>query len=153
MATSSSISLPVSLATTLPVPSTTSLPSSSATVVQKCATKRLSIGADSSHSSNAKRKFVHASDDKFKDVSRTNTPAAMPVVSSAITFTPTMFSIPETADTAHFLKDVNCSSDSNSEKELIIDEQTFDNPNDDLENNNNNNNTSTMLKGKKGFDL
>ncbi|CAF3617238.1 unnamed protein product [Rotaria sp. Silwood1] len=132
---------------TLPSSSSTSLPVPLAAVVRKGATKRLAIDDDDNHScdsSSTKRKVVHVGGDKSKKVPRADVSTAAPIISSTISFVTRTSSIPEVANTAHILKDMDCSSDSNSEKELIIDEQIVDGRDDDDVQTDNNN--STILK-------
>ncbi|CAF4405264.1 unnamed protein product, partial [Rotaria magnacalcarata] len=93
-----------------------------------------------------KRKVVHVDGVKSKNIPRSDASTAAPIISSStITFVTTTSSIPEAANTAHILKDIDCSSDSNSEKELVIDEQIVDNHDDDAQADNNN---SMIPKGK-----
>ncbi|CAF2115006.1 unnamed protein product [Rotaria magnacalcarata] len=134
--------LPSSKSSSILPSSSTSLPVPSAAVVRKCATKRLAIDDDdndSCDSSSTKRKVVHVDGVKSKNIPRSDASTAAPIISSStITFVTTTSSIPEAANTAHILKDIDCSSDSNSEKELVIDEQIVDNHDDDAQADNNN---------------
>ncbi|CAF5198002.1 unnamed protein product, partial [Rotaria magnacalcarata] len=142
--------LPSSKSSSILPSSSTSLPVPSAAVVRKCATKRLAIDDDdndSCDSSSTKRKVVHVGGDKSKNIPHADISIAAPIISSTISFVTTTSSIPKVANTARILKDVDCSLDSNSEKELVINEQIFDDCDDDDVQTDNNN--STIAKGKK----
>ncbi|CAF3762664.1 unnamed protein product [Rotaria magnacalcarata] len=129
--------------------SSTSLPVPVAAIARKCATKRLAIDDDDScDSSSTKRKVVHVDGVKSKNIPRSDASTAAPIISSStISFVTTTSSIPKVANTARILKDVDCSLDSNSEKELVINEQIFDDCDDDDVQTDNNN--STIAKETK----
>ncbi|CAF1260378.1 unnamed protein product [Rotaria magnacalcarata] len=86
---------------------------------------------DSCDSSSTKRKVVHVGGDKSKNIPHANVSIVVPIISLTILFVTTTSSVPEVANTARVLKDVDCSSDSNSEKQLVIDEQIVDDCDDD----------------------
>ncbi|CAF2180293.1 unnamed protein product [Rotaria magnacalcarata] len=130
--------------------SSTSLPVPVAAIARKCATKRLAIDDDDScDSSSTKRKVVHVDGVKSKNIPRSDASTAAPIISSStISFVTTTSSIPKVANTARILKDVDCSLDSNSEKELVINEQIFDDCDDDDVQTDNNNSTIAKARPK-----
>lgn len=95
-----------------------------------------------------KRKCVHVNEDKSTNSSNSIDDAPTSVVASTISFSSsTCATSSEAPVTERNLKDSDCSSDANSEKDLIIDEQIIDNPHDDLKNDEND--QGTISKGNE----